>query len=96
MNANLREDERAIVANIEVSLADSVDLSGARQAEGVFWIPGGERVDVTSRYNLEFVDGRSVEIAVTYAMGQETQVVHFRVLFWKDELQLSSSAPGLA
>ena len=94
MTANIWNDGKTVFWNIEVSLTDSPGLSGSHQGEGSFCIVEGGKFDVRGCYRLEFDNGKSADIVITYVIRRKQAGVYFRVLAWKDKPLALGSAPG--
>jgi hypothetical protein len=78
-----KDGDIAFRGSVEVSLIDSLGISGTPHCEGTVWVVGGEQFDVRGSYRLELEDGNSADIILTYLLGRNPLEVHFRVLAWK-------------
>ena len=85
MTANVWRDGEIVFRGMEVSLIDPQDPSSIRLWEGSIYVGGGRKFDVRGQYRLDFDDGKSADIVLTYVLGRNPVLVHFRILAWKEK-----------
>jgi hypothetical protein len=92
MTGNIWKDGEVFFQGVEVSLFAPRDDSSDRQWEGSLRVAAEHRIDFRGRYSLEFDDGKSADILLTYVLGRNPRFVHFHVLAWKEKLLAGDTA----